>query len=419
MTHKLDESCCRQSAGLMTFDQIQGLLRSQLVCVAQTETRRLEKSIGLVLAQDIIAPRNIPAFTNSAVDGYAFAHDSLEDGATRLKVTQEIFAGDSPGQPLAKGEAARIFTGAVMPDGADSTLMQEDATIEGDTLIVPPGVKAGANTRKAGEDVRAGSCIVSKGTRLRASELGAIASTGSAEILVRKPLRVALVSTGDEVIRPGNPLGPGQIYDSNFHLLTGLLTRPDIVLEDMGVLADDRTAVRDSLAGMSQTHDVILTSGGVSVGEADFIVSAMQELGILHSWKVAQKPGRPIAIGEIGKAVFFGLPGNPVAAFITCLLFAEPMLAILSGANWSPPQRYSLPAGFDIAAKKTGRREFLRGWLENTADGPVVMKYPRDGSGLISGLTKATGLIELKEERREVKKGEKVNFIPFSEFGIK
>ena len=419
MTHKLDESCCRQSAGLMTFDQIQGLLRSQLVCVAKTETRRLEKCLGLVLAQDIIAPRNIPAFTNSAVDGYAFAHDSLKNGSTKLKITQEIFAGDSPGQRLAKGEAARIFTGAVMPEGADSTLMQEDAMVEGDTLIVPPGVKAGANTRKAGEDVRAGSCVVSKGTRLRASELGAIASAGAAEILVRKPLKVALLSTGDEVIRPGNPVKPGQIYDSNFHLLTGLLTRPDIILEDMGVLADDRDAVRDSLAAISQTHDVILTSGGVSVGEADFIVSAMQELGILHSWKVAQKPGRPIAIGEIGKAVFFGLPGNPVAAFITCLLFAEPMLAILSGANWSPPQRYPLPAGFDIGAKKTGRREFLRGWLENTADGPVVMKYPRDGSGLISGLTRATGLIELTEERREVKRGEKVNFIPFSEFGIK
>ena len=416
MIHKLDEACCAQSAGLMTYRQVLDLIHGQLVCVADRTSCPLEQALGRVLAEDVIAPHNIPPFNNSAIDGYAFAHASIGRGQTRLKITAEIFAGGPAGMKIGAGEAARIYTGAVMPEGADTCLMQEDAVIDGDMLVVPAGVRAGANTRLAGEDVNRGDCIVSSGVRLRASELGAIASAGKAKIEVRRRLKVALVSTGDEVIRPGSPIRPGQIYDANLHLLGGLLNRPDLEVDDHGVLADDREAVYSTLLELSNKYDIILTSGGVSVGEADFVVEAMQRLGVLHSWKVAMKPGRPIAIGEAGQAVFFGLPGNPVAAFITCLLFVLPMLDILSGANSKEHQRYLIPSGFDITTKKTGRREFLRGWLEQTAKGPVVMKFPRDGSGLISGLTRATGLIELEEDKRFVKKGEPVSFIPFSEF---
>ncbi|HFC04624.1 MAG TPA: molybdopterin molybdenumtransferase MoeA, partial [Rhizobiales bacterium] len=350
--------------------------------------------------------------------GYAFAFSSLATNNHQLKITQEIFAGHMPEQPLGKGEAARIFTGAVMPENADTCLMQENAVVEEKLLHVPQGIRQGANTRLAGEDLRQGNVVVRAGTRLRAAELGAIATTGINRIECRKPLKVAIVSTGDEVIRPGVELQAGQIYDSNFHLLSGLAKTAGIVLDDIGVLADDEQIVFSTIEGLSKTHDVILTTGGASVGDKDFVIAAIQKLGVLHSWKIAIKPGRPLAIGQIDKAVFLGLPGNPVAAFNTWLLFAMPMFAYLQGANWTPPQRYPIAAGFSIAQKKTGRREFLRGWIENAPDGPVLRKFERDGSGLISGLTRATGLIELGEEVTAVKDGELINFIPFSEFAI-
>jgi len=416
--HTLFEQACEQSKGLATFDEVQNLLRDHIGIAADTHTIDLKQAIGAVLAEDILSPRNVPAFTNSAIDGYAFAHASLASNNRQLEVTQEIFAGKTPPEALKPGEAARIFTGAVMPEGADTCLMQENATIEAKTLTVPEGIKQGANTRHAGEDLKAGDVVVGKGARLRAAELGAIATTGIDKILCRKPLKVAILSTGDEVIRPGQDLQPGQIYDSNFHLLNGLAKSSDIILDDIGVLADDEELIFSTIKNLSQSHDVILSTGGASVGDKDFIIAAMQELGILRSWKIAIKPGRPLAIGQVGKAVFLGLPGNPVAAFNIWLLFVLPAFAYLQGANWTPPQRFPIAAGFAMPGKKTGRREFLRGWIEQGEDGPIARKFERDGSGLISSLTRATGLIELAEDVSEVKRGAPVNFIPFSAFGI-
>jgi len=418
MPHKLFEQACDQSKGLATFDEIQKLLRNHIGIAAGTETLDLKDANGTVLAQDVVAPRNVPDFANSAIDGYAFAFSSLSSDNRQLEITQEIFAGSTPSKPLEPGQAARIFTGAVMPAGADTCLMQENAIVEGTYLTVPEGIKQGANTRHAGEDLKAGDVVVKKGTRLRAAELGAIATTGIDKVLCRKALKVALLSTGDEVIRPGQELQPGQIYDSNFHLLNGLAKSSNIILDDIGVLADDEDLIFSTIKNLSQTHDVILSTGGASVGDKDFIITAMESLGILHSWKIAIKPGRPLAIGQIGKAVFLGLPGNPVAAFNIWLLFVLPVFAYLQGANWLPPKRYPIPAGFSMARKKTGRREFLRGWIENTKNGPVVRKFERDGSGLISSLTQANGLIELPEMMSEVKSGSLVDFIPFCEFGI-
>lgn len=419
MAHKLFEQACEQSKGLATFEQVQKLLHNHIGVSVGTVTLTLTDAHGSVLVDDIKSPRDVPTFSNSAIDGYAFSFDDLASKDRKLEIVGEIFAGQMREKPLQEGEAVRIFTGAVMPAKADTCLMQENAEVKQALLIVPPGIKKGANTRHAGEDLRVGDVVVAAGTRLGAAELGAIATTGIDQIQCRKKLKIALISTGDEVIRPGIELKPGQIYDSNFHLLNGLANSQNVILEDIGILADDEELIFSTIKNLSQNFDVILSTGGASVGDKDFIISAIEKLGILRSWKIAIKPGRPLAIGQIGNSVFLGLPGNPVAAFNTWLLFAIPVFAHMQGENWKPPQRFPIAAGFSMPVKKTGRREFLRGWIEETKTGPVVRKFDRDGSGLISGLTRAIGLIELVEEATEVKLGDLVDFIPFSSFGMR
>ena len=360
----------------------------------------------------------MPGFTNAAVDGYAVAHRSLGEGETRLEVTVRSLAGAPARRGLAGQEAARVFTGAVMPEGTDTCIMQEDVSVSGGFIRVPPGIRRGANVRKAGEDLQAGDVAVAAGRRLRPQDVAAIASTGKSSIACRRPLAVALLSTGQEVRRPGTELGPGQVYDSNHHLLRALLPQTAARIIDLGIIPDDGEAVRAALAGAAEQADVILSTGGASRGEADHIVAAMLELGKLHAWRLAVKPGRPLAIGQIGDTVFLGLPGNPVAVFTTFLLYCQPMLARLGGEAWRVPQRYPVPAGFRFEAKKRGRREFWRGWIDEQEGGAVLRKFGRDGSGLISGLTKATGFIEVGEEVSRVEDGDVLPFIPFSEFGI-
>ena len=394
------------------------LMDERLRPVAESEDVALAAALGRVLAEDVVAPRPIPAFTNSAVDGYAFAHASLATGQTRLKLAGRAAAGHATADALRPGEAARIFTGAVMPEGADCCIMQEDVRLEGPFVVVPPGLKAGANTRQAGEDLQAGEPAARAGCRLRPQELAAIASTGRDRISCYRPLKVALVSTGDEVVRPGAPLSPGQVYDSNHVMLLGLLQTVAAETIDYGVLPDDAEAVRRAIGRAAGDCDVIISTGGASRGEADHIVSTIQETGTLHAWQIAVKPGRPLAMGQIGDCIFFGLPGNPVAVFVTFLLYARPMLARLQGAQWHEPRRFALPAGFAIRKKKADRREFWRGWIEEEDGRPVLRKFARDGSALISGLRQAEGLIEVPEEVTEVKPGDSLGFIPFTEFGL-
>lgn len=419
MTRKLLDDCFLHDKDRLRHDDAVALIRERLTCVADVEAVSLELAHGRVLAETITSPRNIPAFNNAAVDGYAFAGSDLApDADTRLEVAMRVAAGHAPAVALKPRQAARIFTGAVMPQGADTCIMQEDTTLDGDAVVIPKGLKPGANTRKAGEDVKLGEVMLQPGERLRPQDVAAIASTGADRVKVYAPLKVALISTGDEIVRPGNPLGKGQVYDSNHHLLRGLLQTVGADVADYGVIADRREDVEQAVAQAAEECNVILTTGGASRGEADFIVETIQKLGSLHAWQLAVKPGRPLAMGQVGDCVFFGLPGNPVAAFVTFLLYAQPMFARLQGAHWTPPQRYPLPAGFAIPKKKTDRREFWRGWIENTRDGAVLRKFERDGSGLISGLRQAGGLVEVPEEASSVAEGDLLGFIPFSEFGI-
>ena len=419
MTRKLLDDCFLHDKDRLRHDDAVALILERLSPVAKVQPVALDAAHGRVLAQTITSPRDIPAFDNAAVDGYALSGSCLDpDGAARLEVVMRVSAGHAPQRRLDKGQAARIFTGAVMPEGADTCVMQEDTSLDGGTVIIPRGLKAGANTRHAGEDVKAGEVMLKPGERLRPQDIAAIASTGSDVVEVYEPLKVALISTGDEIVRPGERLGEGQVYDSNHHLLRGLLDSVGARVVDCGVIADRREDVEAAVRRAAVDCNVILTTGGASRGEADFVVETIQKLGSLHAWQLAVKPGRPLAMGQIGDCVFFGLPGNPVAAFVTFLLYAQPMLARLQGASWVQPQRYPLPAGFAIPKKKTDRREFWRGWIDNTESGPVLRKFERDGSGLISGLRQATGLIEVVEEAAGVARGDRLGFMPFSEFGI-
>ncbi len=415
---RLLDDCFLHDRDRLKHDEALALIAERTQPIAGIEQVALEVAAGRILAEDIRAARAVPGFTNAAVDGYAVAHACLGEGETTLKVTARSAAGSPARGPVGRKETARIFTGAVMPEGTDTCLMQEDVSVHGEFITVPAGARKGANVRNAGEDLKAGEIAVQAGTRLRPQEIAAIASTGRPGIACRKALTVALVSTGEEIRRPGADLAPGQVYDSNHSLLRALLPHGAAKVLDMGIVTDDAAAVRTLLVRCADQADVILSTGGASRGEPDHIVSAMLDEGRLHAWQLAVKPGRPLAIGQIGDTVFMGLPGNPVAVFTTFLLYCQPMLARLGGAAWRPPQRYPLPAGFRFEAKKKGRREFWRGWIDNEAPGPVLRKFERDGSGLISGLTRATGFIEVAEDASQVEEGDLLPFIPFSEFGI-
>ena len=415
----LSDDCFHNAEPLLTHAEALARLRAAVAPVVGTETVALERAHRRILAEAVIAPRNVPLTDNSAVDGYAFAHADYLAKSGRLPVAARIAAGHTLEMPLQPGAAARIFTGAPMPAGADTVAMQEDCGLDGGDVLIGTGLKPGANRRRAGEDVKAGDTLVAPGIVLRPQELGAIASTGQANISCFKPLKVAVVSTGDEIIRPGHDIAPGQVYDANFFLLSSLVETVGAHLTDVGILPDQATALRAVLSALAESHDVILTSGGASVGEEDHLVAALEALGERHIWKLAIKPGRPMTFGRIGRAVFLGLPGNPVAATLCFLNYARPVLSAMSGADWPTPRHYLLPADFEIAAKKPGRREFVRGILATDDAGiPVVCKYARDGSGIITSLREADGLIELAEDATSVARGDLVRFVPFTEYGL-
>ncbi len=395
------------------------ILQSRLPRIAPETTLSLEKACGHVLACGVSAPDNIPSTNNSAVDGYAFNWQDYITGDGNFRLATRIAAGDLSPRKIVKGKAARIFTGAPMPAGADSVAMQEDCQSLENGVFIPPGLKAGANMRKAGEDVAKGDIILSPGQLLRPQDIAAIASTGATTVGVYSPLRVILFSSGNELLRPGTAAKPGQVYDANHFMLASLAKNLPVELVDGGILPDDRIEVEKALLGASKEFDVILTSGGASMGEEDHMIATLDKHGTRSLWQLAIKPGRPMTFGTLGDAAWFGLPGNPVASFVCFLLYVRPSLLQLGGCPWREPARFMLPASFAIRNKKPHRREFYRAIMTTTKTGETVLdKFDRDGSGLITGLRKANGLAEIPEDTTSIKTGEPVRFIPFTEFGI-
>jgi molybdopterin molybdotransferase len=423
MTAKLIDDCFVLDKDRLPHDEAIAILKSRVRPVAGVEKVKPAEAAGRFLAEAVISPRSIPAHDNAAVDGYAFAHAAYDqDKGARLKVIGQAAAGHPFNEAAAPDAAVRIFTGAVMPQGFDTVAMQEDVRLEqeGDDLwaLIPPGLKQGANRRLAGEDAKAGAVLLEPGARLRPQDVASAAATGVGRLPCYAKLKVAILSTGDEILRPGETFSPGKVYDANAPMLRGLIQATGAEAVDLGVLPDKAELVKDALAAAARAYDVVILSGGASQGAEDHVVKSLDALGKRHLWQIAIKPGRPMSFGQIGDCVVLGLPGNPVAVFVCFLIYVRPVLTRLAGGVWPEPQRFPLPAAF-AQKKKVGRREFWRARLTTGASGrPEVAKFPRDGSGLISSLREADGLIEVVEDVAEVKEGDLVDFIPFTSFGL-
>jgi molybdopterin molybdotransferase len=418
---QLSDDCFAFNGPLLPIGDAERLIAERVAPVSGCEMAPLREAAGRVLAEDIVAPLDLPPFDNSAVDGYAVrAEDVNAEGESRLKVVDRAMAGHVARQSLRPGEAVRIFTGAVMPTGADTVFMQEDCRVEAATVVVPAGLKAGANTRLAGEDVRAGAVAIPAGCRLAPSHVALAAALGLRAVKVRRRVRIALFSTGDEIVEPGANLPRAALYDANRYLLAGLIERLGAEVTDLGILRDDREILSRAIASAAIDHDLVLTSGGVSTGEADHVRAALDSIGRIVFWRLAIKPGRPVAMGVIrgsngGEgAAFVGLPGNPVAVFVTFVRVVRPLLLRLSGAL--PDALIALPARAAFSyRKRKGRREYVRVKLSVAADGAIdAMKYAQDGAGVLTSLTETDGLAELGEDVTRVEPGSMVGFLPYA-----
>ena len=377
------------------------------------ETLGLHQALHRVLAEAVAAKVDVPAHTNSAMDGYAMRGADVGQPGARLKLIGQSFAGHPYDGTVGEGECVRIMTGAVVPEGADTVIMQEQAERDGEQVTFQKDAKTGANVRPAGEDLQRGQTALHPGRWLTSADLGVLASVGVPEVRVKRLPRVAFFSTGDELKPVGQPLAPGQIHDSNRYSLFGLLRELGVEIEDLGIVADTREAVDEALERASQ-FDAVLSTGGASVGEADYIVEALEKLGNVGFWQVAMKPGRPLAFGRINQAWFFGLPGNPVSAMVTFLQLVRPALVKLAGSEPALPQQFELPVTADIR-KKPGRREFQRGRLVHGDQGPAVAPFGHQGSGVLRSMSEADCLINLPPEQGSVSAGDAVIVEPFAQ----
>lgn len=403
---------------LQRLDDALDDLQIRLGPVVASDRVPIAAASGRILAEDAISAAAVPSFDNSAVDGYAVRFEDIAaTGETRLPIHGRVAAGSREHLPILPGHAVRIFTGAPMPEGADTVFMQEDVRSDGRIVTLPTGLKRGANRRFAGEDFVEGMVLMSAGQRLRSHHIAALAATGLREVVVRRPLRVAIFSTGDEVIDgaryPENLALPfGTQFDSNRPMLAALLAARGITSVDLGILPDRREVISAALIDAARDCDAILTSGGVSTGEEDHIKAAVENAGRLDFWRLAIKPGRPIAMGTIAGKSFFGMPGNPAAVFVTFACFVGPVLDLLAGAVPNRPLPVPVVAGFDYA-KKSQRREYVRVRLERMDGKLVAHRFPKDGAALISSLVESDGLVELEEDRLTVAPGEPLAFLSF------
>ncbi|WGS22216.1 MULTISPECIES: gephyrin-like molybdotransferase Glp [unclassified Bradyrhizobium] len=412
---QLSDDCFAFGGPMMSVDEAVRLIAARVTAVADVETVTLAAADGRVLAGDIAAPVPLPPFTNSAVDGYAVASGDLPQAdAQAFPLSGRVQAGASARAALKPGEAMRIFTGAPMPDGADTVFMQEDVRLENDKVILPAGLKPGANVRPAGEDIPLGHMALQAGQRLRPQDVALAAALGLTELAVVRRLRVAVFSTGNELVSPGEQRAAPQLFDSNRFMLMAMLRRLGCDISDLGILRDERAALAAALRNVAGAHDLILTTGGVSTGEEDHVKAGVEAVGKLVLWRMAIKPGRPVAMGIIEGTPLIGLPGNPVASFVTFVHVVRPTVLALMGARQEPLVPLPVRAAFTYK-KKLGRREYVRVNLRETHDGArEAIKFPREGAGLLSSLVDTDGLVELGEQVTRIEPGQMVGFLSYA-----
>ncbi|HYG85081.1 MAG TPA: gephyrin-like molybdotransferase Glp [Azospirillum sp.] len=400
--------------GPMPLDEALARVIRDFGPVTGIETVPVRESLGRILAEPVTAPVDVPPAAVSAMDGYAYATPVDAAVPLRLPLIGRVPAGSHFEGTVRPGEAVRIFTGAPVPAGVDTIAMQEDCRAEEGAVVVLSPPQRGANIRPAGEDMKAGAVVLEAGRRLRAQEVGLAAAVGRAALSVRRRLRVVLFSTGDELREPGTAKPSHAIYDANRYTIGAQLEALGADVQDLGILADKSEVVRAALADAAGRADLIVTSGGVSVGEEDHVKAAVNALGSVDLWKLAIKPGKPLALGQVGGTAFLGLPGNPVSAMVTFMLVGRPLVLRLMGAESVPTPRCLVVAGFAFS-KKPSRREFLRARLETGPDGrPVARKFPIDSSGVLTSMVEADGLVDMPADASEIREGDMVAFLPFT-----
>ncbi|MHC1947466.1 molybdopterin molybdotransferase MoeA [Bradyrhizobium sp. UFLA06-06] len=413
---QLSDDCFAFGGPMMSVDEAVAIIAARVKPVGETETVALVDADGRILAGDIVAPLALPPFKNSAVDGYAVSGADLPaSGERAFPVVGRVQAGASA-QPAQAGQAVRIFTGAPMPDGTDTVFMQEDVRIDdAGNVILPSGLKVGANVRPAGEDIPRGHVALASGRRLRPQDIAVAAAFGLTTLDVVRRLRVGVFSTGDELAAPGSARTEAQLFDSNRFMLMAMLRRLGCEVGDLGILRDERAELAAALKQVARRYDLILTTGGVSTGEEDHVRAGIEQAGSLVLWRMAIKPGRPVAMGIIDGTPLIGLPGNPVASFVTFVHVVRPTVLALSGAAPSPLLPMPVRAAFSYK-KKSGRREYVRVSLRRAADGALeANKFPREGAGLLSSLIETDGLVELGESVVRVEPGEAVGFLGYAD----
>lgn len=413
-------SCCDDmpETGVLRVDEARQRILAAIEPITAAEKLTLRSALGRVLAEDIISPISVPGHTNSAMDGYALAGNDLPQGS---KQTYQVIGKSLAGAPFNgscnTGQCVRIMTGAVMPDGTDTVVMQEHVeNVSPDSIRIDGGHRQGQNVRQAGEDITAGGTVLHASHTLTPADLGVLSSLGMGEVRVRRRPRVAFFSTGDELRSIGEPLKQGDVYDSNRYTLYGMLTRLGVEVLDMGVIRDNADDLAKAFSEAASMADVVITSGGVSVGEADYIKPILEQTGEIHFWKIAMKPGRPLTHGRIGNSLFFGLPGNPVAVMVTFYQFVQPALNYLASSRTSQSLTMMARCSRNIRKRK-GRYEFQRGILEQDADGVLtVRKTGQQGSGVLMSMSMANCFIMLDEDCDGVAVGDIVRVQPFAAF---